>query len=158
MLHARILLVASAMLVALGVTASAAPAAIEMDGPRYECMNSLDQTGEHTYTEYRYCISSPRNFPAYKGWAARIVHHCDFAPFNGDAACTMEYQMHDAWRWTAAGWKQTRIGEGTKVYVHPFGSHASWRWVYTADTGWLAIPVDKVVLYWKTPTGAVAME
>ena len=127
--------------------------------PRYECMTSLEPSAKSkdTYDEYRHCIASPRHFPTYKGWHAYVDHHCDFAPFNADMACTEQYVMHDAWAWHKGGWSAAQIGEGTRVYIHPFGSSTEWRWIYTADAGWMAIDVDQLVLRWSVPTGMTAM-
>ena len=44
---------------------------------------------------------------------------------------------HTAYRWTGSGWQATRIGGGIDVYVYPYSS--PWHWIWTQQTGWLAI-------------------
>ena len=148
-----------ALVLAVGATSALAGSKEKGEDPRFECMTSLEASdkGKDTYEEYRHCIASPRHFPSYKGWYANVDHHCDFAPFNADMACTEVYMMHDAYRWSSGAWEVVQIGEGTQVYIHPFGASTEWRWIYTADTGWLAMHVDQLVIRWSAPTGNIAM-
>lgn len=44
---------------------------------------------------------------------------------------------HQAWRWTGKTWQSVRIDDGIDVYVYPYSS--PWHWVWTQQTGWLAI-------------------
>lgn len=44
---------------------------------------------------------------------------------------------HQAWRWSGTQWQSVRIRGGVDVYVYPYS--APWHWVWTQNTGWLAI-------------------
>lgn len=42
-----------------------------------------------------------------------------------------------AWRWSGTSWSQAGLFRGQYVYVHPYSG--AWRWVWTQQTGWLAM-------------------
>ncbi len=44
---------------------------------------------------------------------------------------------HQAWRWNGSSWQSARVLENTDVYVYPYS--APWHWIWTQQTGWLAI-------------------
>lgn len=69
--------------------------------------------------------------PEYKGWGY-TRHHC-----SGSMACTADFQMRTAYQWTGVEWVKTSRGEGTRVYLWPYGS--GWHWTWTAEAGWLAM-------------------
>ena len=60
----------------------------------------------------------------YQGWAT--VAQCGTCQWYASA-----------WRWSHGSWSYTWLSRGSTVYAYPYGS--GFTWVWTRDTGWLAV-------------------
>lgn len=74
----------------------------------------------------------------YRGWGTIAHPGCQPVRWTGG------YDSFTAWRWTSTGWAAAQASEGVRYYVWPFGG--GWSWVWSAETGWLAIRSEHVVL------------
>lgn len=112
----RILLV---LVVALATSMVAAPTSsaawISCDGvaPNSTVVCDPDRVGEQ-----------------YVGWA--LLTRC-----WSNGACTRQVQGFGAWRWSGTAWQSTSLRGPQWVYVYPYSGR--WQWVWTQQTGWLAI-------------------
>lgn len=82
----------------------------------------------------------PQTAPlTHEGWVTLNLNYCP-----PRVMCRMMYRTHaDAWRWTGRGWVAAKI-KGGRVYVAPYTGQ--WRWVYSYETGWLAITGNRFEL------------
>ncbi len=77
------------------------------------------------------CTIRAREIASYKGWAHLEGQLC---LQSIGISCNPTYE---AWRWESNRWVATRIGAGSTIYVWPFAR--GWSWVWTRDTGWVAM-------------------
>jgi hypothetical protein len=69
----------------------------------------------------------------YKGWGVVKTYYCApgmLCPMYPTAAYA------PAWRWNGA-WNRAYVANETPVYVYPYA--VGWSWIWTANTGWLAM-------------------
>jgi hypothetical protein len=82
--------------------------------------------------------------PSYRGWATIAFRGC---PHPGSAQ-TADCASATAFRWTGSDWQAQYLNEcsmgGRQVYVWPFAG--AWSWVWTQQTGWLAIQSRSVLI------------
>lgn len=120
-------LIAATATMLLATTASMAGAATSLAAipPRSSCAFATDM-------------------PLYKGWATMSFRGC---PSDGGVV-TDDCKGGTAYRWTNRGWVARGIGEcGTgpsQVYVWPFAS--GWSWIWSQQTGWLAVESRYVLI------------
>lgn len=48
-----------------------------------------------------------------------------------------------AWRWSGA-WTKTSVPTGTRVWIYPYAT--GWHWIWTPNTGWLAMTNSRLLL------------
>jgi uncharacterized surface protein with fasciclin (FAS1) repeats len=123
------------------VAPSGASAAVETSASP-SCSTTMVADGKDRLLlrEVRTCIASPRAYPRYVGWSARV---------SGTSS-----QVREGWAWRPLrGWIQVHVAAGTSVYLHPWGGQPDWRWAWTSRTGWVAMHVDTVELHWRERTG-----
>ena len=80
--------------------------------------------------------------PNYIGWARISFRGC---PEGGPQ--TMDCKGATAWRWTGAAWQAHALSEcggPRQVYVYPYA--AGWSWIWSQQTGWLAVRSDIVLI------------
>lgn len=86
-------------------------------------------------------VQSPCNAPQkvqpqlagldYTGWVYFNLNYCATG-----FVCTQQFRVSvPAWKWTGKGWAEGTLKDGW-VYVAPFSG--DFRWVYSADSGWVA--------------------
>jgi hypothetical protein len=99
------------------MTAVTAAPAHALGAPIYTCTTAVDE-------------------PNFVGWAT-ISHRGCLEP---GAPRTMECRASAAYRWTGAAWQKQSLSEcggPRQVYVYPYA--AGWSWIWSQQTGWLAV-------------------
>lgn len=82
----------------------------------------------------------------FKGWAEVGRERCVDDP-GVIGRCTAYITSQPAYKWTGSSWSSRRVDIRTKVYVWPFA--ANWSWVWTANTGWLAMQDKYIIVEWR---------
>lgn len=80
--------------------------------------------------------------PNYVGWVTLAYRGCP----NGMAQ-TADCRAATAYRWTANGWQRYGLNEcggPRQVYVYPYA--AGWSWIWSQQTGWLAVQSHLVLI------------
>lgn len=99
--------------------------------------------GVNAQTGLTTCIpTSTRLAPLhYRGWVNLVFPqptgtgcYTDAAGYTACGGPVLEQLT--AWRWSGRAWSRTVIGPG-EYYAWPYTGQ--WRWVWSADTGWLAV-------------------
>jgi hypothetical protein len=83
-----------------------------------------------------YQCTTAADEPNFIGWAT-ISHRGCIAP---GMATTTECRSSAAYRWTGTAWRNVGLSEcggPRQVYVYPYTS--GWSWVWSQQTGWLAV-------------------
>jgi hypothetical protein len=79
---------------------------------------------------------------SHQGWVhVRDVPRACPAIYPAPAYCSAPARV-TAWQWTYSGWQQSSIGGGTRVYAWPYSGQ--WHWIWTQQTGWLAIETARL--------------
>lgn len=103
---------------------------------------------------YRGCIAPASDFPKYKGWSGYSFAYAPSCATLSDprpepqplAVCMMYVPPSKAWKWTNGDFTEVNAPGGTG-YLHPYGSHAGWRWFYQ-DGDWYAAPTEQFRIVW----------
>jgi hypothetical protein len=98
-----------------------------------------------------YYAVSPVQEPTFKGWGEVSLSR----NYADRARCAQKIYPEPtncrvtAWRWNATSrtWSRTSLLSGTRTYIWPFAT--GWSWVWTSNTGWLAVSDDYVVVRWE---------
>jgi hypothetical protein len=80
--------------------------------------------------------------PNYVGWVTLAYRGCP----NGFAQ-TADCKALTAYRWTGRSWQYFGLNEcggPRQVYVYPYA--AGWSWVWSQQTGWLAVQSSSVLI------------
>lgn len=83
-----------------------------------------------------YRCTTAADLPGFIGWAT-ISHRGCVAP---GAPQTADCRVSPAYRWTGSTWQYQAISEcggPRQVYVYPYA--AGWSWIWSQQTGWLAV-------------------
>ena len=109
--------------------------------------------------DQRICAAPASDYPRYAGWGRIVTKFttdkdpCGFNLFPYDIddpqpmiACIAMVRPVQAWKWTSSGWKSAEAYPGQQVYVYPYAT--GWRWVWTQETGWLAVQEQHVAYRW----------
>ena len=77
----------------------------------------------------------------YKGWAyvGQPSDNCG----SGGMLCAS--RLYTAYRWTGSQWVARYMMRDTQIYAYPYGS--GWQWVWTQNTGWLAMRTSDIYIY-----------
>lgn len=81
--------------------------------------------------------------PNFIGWASLAYRGCVTSGLPSTADC----RALTAYRWTGASWQPYGLNEcggPQQVYVYPYA--AGWSWVWSSQTGWLAVRSDSVLI------------
>lgn len=91
---------------------------------------------------YPYTCSTAADQPRFIGWATMSYRGCVDPSYPSTADCRVE----TAYRWSGSAWQARQIGEcgmgPSRVYVYPYA--AGWSWIWSQQTGWLAVRSTKV--------------
>ena len=113
----------------------------------------------------RVCAAPSSDYPSYSGWgrikesSASVLSygcgHSALLPMDRTDAVPPCYDDPNrrtpapeyGWRWTGASWvRGPQLNTGTRAYFAPYA--VGWRWGWTAQTGWFALPASSAYFLW----------
>lgn len=144
-------------LLAIQAVVTAAPAEAAITCKTYTQWTHTDGTVLH---DQRICAAPASDYPRYSDWGRLVTRFstsplpCEFSIFPYDIddpqpmiACLAMVRQLDAWRWDGRRWVAADgLYPGQRAYVYPYT--ADWRWVWTKQSGWVAIRAEHVAYRW----------
>jgi hypothetical protein len=120
----------------------------------------------NTTANVRVCAAPSTDYPSYSGWGRIKVGSSSVLPNPcgpGGSLLPMDRDdpmppcYNDAfysppapeygWHWTSYGWVQgAQLATGMRAYFAPYTG--GWRWGWTADRGWFALPASDAYFLW----------